>query len=110
MDFDVDGISQQFVAPVHQVDIIAARCGRGSVNTNGGMYGSGKAFSDERWLKIIGTYEHLSKAHGSCGIRKLARCCRISQGSAKKAIQFFNRAQETRTRMKGCWNCFMIWP
>ena len=90
MDFDVDGISQQFVAPVHQVDIIAARCGRGSVNTNGGMYGSGKAFSDERWLKIIGTYEHLSKAHGSCGIRKLARCCRISQGSAKKAIQFFD--------------------
>ena len=90
MDFDVDGISQQFVAPVHQVDIIAARCGRGSVNTNGGMYGSGKAFSDERWLEIIGTYEHLSKAHGSCGIRQLARCCRISQGSAKKAIQFFD--------------------
>jgi hypothetical protein len=43
MDFDVDGISQQFVAPVHQVDIIAARCGRGSVNTNGGRYGSGKS-------------------------------------------------------------------
>ena len=100
MDFDVDGISQQSVAlePVRQVDINAARYGRGSFNTNGGRYESGQSFSDEKWLELIGTYEHLLKAHGSCGIRELARCCHISRGSAKKAIQFFDTGLIERKR------------
>ena len=58
-----------------------------SMNSNGGYFESGTAFSQSKWKSIIDTYYHLLEKDGKCSIRTLAKEACISTSSAQKIIK-----------------------
>ena len=78
------------------VSAIARRHGY-SRNSNTGLHRKGKAFTLDRWLEIMEVYE--SELHqgsdNNCTPKNLAKLCKISLPSAKKAINFYTKGDIT---------------
>ena len=58
-------------------------------NCNGGFYSPGMTFSDEKWIEIINIYEEEIGGNELCSSRRLAKKAKISNKSARKAIDFY---------------------
>ena len=58
-----------------------------SINSNGGYFECGTAFSQSKWKSIIDTYNRLLEKDGKCSIRTLAKEALISTSSAQKIIK-----------------------
>ena len=59
-------------------------------NEYGGLHVNGEAFNDLKWLEVMLMYEQINEKEGDCSVRILSRECRISLGSANKAITCYN--------------------
>ena len=57
-------------------------------NVNGGFYTAGNSFCEAKWFEIGHTYHALLLEKGRCSVRLLSTECKISTGSAQKAILY----------------------
>ena len=60
------------------------------VNTVGGVYDNGRAFTKAKWYQIVLEYETILSQKGKCTVRMLAVGAKISITSANKAMIYYD--------------------
>ena len=58
-----------------------------SMNTNGGYYEHGSAFTQSKWQSILEVYYRVLEKKGKCSVRTLAKEAAVSNDSAHRIIK-----------------------
>ena len=70
-------------------------------NSHGGVYESGKSFTDLKWTEIMTVYADEVRLNGCCSVKHLSELTKISTYSAAKAIGFYNNGKTVQREKRG---------